>query len=132
MVKSLIRIIYHGTKICLRSLQKSISEEIEQSRRSADIRYNTQTCEKSKTESQYISLGEAKLILNVENVTREEIEQQFKHLFQSNSKSQSGSFYLQSKVVRAKERLDYEIEHLQRMGKLETEINKNISDENPI
>lgn len=33
--------------------------------------------------------------------------QNFEHLFKVNDKSEGGSFYLQSKVVRAKEALDW-------------------------
>ncbi len=35
--------------------------------------------------------------------------QNYQHLFQVNKKSQGGSFYIQSKVVRAKERLEMEL-----------------------
>lgn len=40
----------------------------------------------------------------------EEVERKFKHLFDVNDKSKGGSFYLQSKVVRAKERIDQELQ----------------------
>jgi len=36
--------------------------------------------------------------------------QSYEHLFKVNAKSSGGSFYLQSKVVRAKERLEMELE----------------------
>ena len=36
-------------------------------------------------------------------------QKKFEHLFQVNDKSKGGSFYVQSKVVRAKERIDQEI-----------------------
>ncbi len=35
--------------------------------------------------------------------------QKYQHLFQVNKKSHGGSFYIQSKVVRAKERLEMEL-----------------------
>ncbi|XP_010139187.1 PREDICTED: mitochondrial import inner membrane translocase subunit TIM16, partial [Buceros rhinoceros silvestris] len=37
------------------------------------------------------------------------LRQNYDHLFKVNDKSVGGSFYLQSKVVRAKERLDEEL-----------------------
>lgn len=36
-------------------------------------------------------------------------QKKYDHLFQVNEKSNGGSFYIQSKVVRAKERIDQEI-----------------------
>ncbi|KGL82428.1 Mitochondrial import inner membrane translocase subunit TIM16, partial [Tinamus guttatus] len=56
-----------------------------------------------------ISLQEAQQILNVSNLNAEEIQKNYNHLFKVNDKSVGGSFYLQSKVVRAKERLDEEL-----------------------
>ncbi|XP_015744894.1 mitochondrial import inner membrane translocase subunit TIM16, partial [Python bivittatus] len=38
------------------------------------------------------------------------LRQNYEHLFKVNDKSVGGSFYLQSKVVRAKERLDEELQ----------------------
>uniref|UniRef100_A0A3P8SCZ0 Presequence translocase associated motor 16 n=1 Tax=Amphiprion percula TaxID=161767 RepID=A0A3P8SCZ0_AMPPE len=56
-----------------------------------------------------MSLQEAQQILNVSTLTPEEIQQNYDHLFKVNDKSVGGSFYLQSKVVQAKERLDEEL-----------------------
>ncbi|KAF7243092.1 Mitochondrial import inner membrane translocase subunit tim16-B [Varanus komodoensis] len=57
-----------------------------------------------------LSLQEAQQILNVSGLGPEEIEKNYAHLFKVNDKSVGGSFYLQSKVVRAKERLDEELQ----------------------
>lgn len=52
-----------------------------------------------------MSLQEAQQILGVEkNATLEQARKKFEHLFKVNE--EHGSFYLQSKVYRAKERLD--------------------------
>ena len=56
-----------------------------------------------------MTIEEAKQILNIEKISPEEIEKSYAHLFECNDKAKGGSFYLQSKVVRAKERLDQEI-----------------------
>jgi len=40
----------------------------------------------------------------------QEIDKKYKHLFEVNDKAKGGSFYLQSKVFRAKERIDSELE----------------------
>lgn len=42
-------------------------------------------------------------------MTPEEIQKRYEYLFQINDKSKGGSFYLQSKIYRAKERLDKEV-----------------------
>lgn len=42
-------------------------------------------------------------------MTQEEIQKRYEYLFSINDKSKGGSFYLQSKIYRAKERLDKEI-----------------------
>ncbi|KAI5606668.1 mitochondrial import inner membrane translocase subunit tim16, partial [Silurus asotus] len=56
-----------------------------------------------------MSLQEAQQILNVSSLNPEKIQKNYEHLFKVNDKSVGGSFYLQSKVVRAKERLDEEL-----------------------
>eukprot|EP00128_Syssomonas_multiformis_P012534 Colp12_sorted_trinity150504_noHs@13541 len=56
-----------------------------------------------------ITLQEARQILNVkESASLEDIFKNYNHLFKVNDKSSGGSFYLQSKVVRARERLEVE------------------------
>ncbi|TKR67900.1 hypothetical protein L596_023976 [Steinernema carpocapsae] len=57
-----------------------------------------------------ISLQESIQILNVkEPLKAEVVEKNYKHLFELNDKTKGGSFYLQSKVYRAKERIDEEL-----------------------
>ena len=58
-----------------------------------------------------MTLDEAKEILNITDQDflgpdREKLYKSYEHLFEVNDKSKGGSFYLQSKVVRAKERID--------------------------
>uniref|UniRef100_A0AC34GLQ7 Mitochondrial import inner membrane translocase subunit TIM16 n=1 Tax=Panagrolaimus sp. ES5 TaxID=591445 RepID=A0AC34GLQ7_9BILA len=57
-----------------------------------------------------ISLQESMQILDVKApLDPEEIEKRFKHLFEANDKTKGGSLYIQSKVFRAKERIDAEL-----------------------
>ena len=56
-----------------------------------------------------MTLEEAKQILNVDNLDPEQIQKNYEHLFKINDKAKGGSFYLQSKVFRAKERIDQEL-----------------------
>ena len=64
-----------------------------------------------------MTLEEAKQILNLtdedflgSNSAREKLLKNYDHLFSVNDRSKEGSFYLQSKVFRAKERIDQEIQ----------------------
>ena len=58
--------------------------------------------------SRVMNLGEAREVLGVtETSTYEEVHARFERLFESNEKN-GGSFYLQSKIYRARERLDGE------------------------
>lgn len=61
-----------------------------------------------------MTIEEAKDILNVTDgdiygADFEQLHKNYEHLFNVNDKSKGGSFYIQSKVVRAKERIDQEI-----------------------
>lgn len=56
-----------------------------------------------------MTLEEAQQILNVSHLDPEEVAKKYEHLFNVNEKSKGGSFYLQSKVFRAKERIDHEL-----------------------
>jgi len=59
-----------------------------------------------------IKVEEARAILNVKSEsTAEEVQQRYDHLFAQNEPQKGGSFYLQSKIFRAKQCLDSSIEH---------------------
>lgn len=55
--------------------------------------------------------GEALQILNIEQpqLTKAALDIQYKKFFENNDPGKGGSFYLQSKIFRAKEALDYEL-----------------------
>ena len=64
-----------------------------------------------------MTLDEAKQILNLttEDIlgskeAQEKLQKSYDHLFLVNDRSKDGSFYIQSKVFRAKERIDQEIQ----------------------
>lgn len=82
-----------------------------------------------------ITIEEAQQILNASKLDPEEVQQKYDHLFAVNDKAKGGSFYLQSKVFRAKERLDHELK-MQNAGKkggttTETETKKSDSTTDP-
>ena len=57
-----------------------------------------------------MTVEEAMRILNVEDIhDAEKLQASFERLFEMNEKTKGGSFYLQSKVFRAKERIDDEL-----------------------
>lgn len=56
-------------------------------------------------------------ILNVSKMEPKEIQEKYEHLFNINEKSKGGSFYLQSKVFRAKERIDQELQDVLKSAK---------------
>lgn len=59
-----------------------------------------------------ITLDESSKILNIEdeqNLNINNVNDKFQYLFDVNDKEKGGSFYLQSKIYRAAERLKYEI-----------------------
>lgn len=56
-----------------------------------------------------ITLEEAQEILNITKLDPELAQKNYEYLFSINEKSKGGSFYLQSKIFRAKERIDEEI-----------------------
>lgn len=47
--------------------------------------------------------------MNVSELDPKDINKQYEYLFNINEKSKGGSFYLQSKIFRAKERIDDEL-----------------------
>ncbi|EEZ97943.1 mitochondrial import inner membrane translocase subunit TIM16-like [Tribolium castaneum] len=110
MSDSIVRVIYQGARIAYRALVKSIVEEIELSQQAAKIRY--QHSQEQEFTRKDMTLAEAMQILNVEKVDSGEVEKRFKFLFEVNEKNNGGSFYLQSKVFRAKQRIDGEIKML--------------------
>ncbi|KAK5995308.1 Mitochondrial import inner membrane translocase subunit TIM16 [Cladobotryum mycophilum] len=73
-----------------------------------------------------MTLDEACRILNVKPPAKgqanvEEVMERYKRLFDSNNPEKGGSFYLQSKIVRAKERFEAEIGPIQEKAQVEAE-----------
>ncbi|KAF2771177.1 cochaperone Pam16 [Teratosphaeria nubilosa] len=74
-----------------------------------------------------ISLDEACRILNVSpprggQGNLEKVHEQFKRLFDMNDPKKGGSFYLQSKVLRARERIELEVREAQAAAEREEEF----------
>lgn len=66
-----------------------------------------------------ITLDESSKILNIEgeqDMNIDKINQRFKYLFEINDKAKGGSFYLQSKIYRASERLKWELAEKEKLN----------------
>lgn len=124
MAKYLAQIILAGAQVVGRAFARAIKQEIEASQEAAKRMGQGKTrTERLANHKLGLSLDEAKQILEVSNLDKEEITKRYEHLFKVNDKTTGcGSFYLQSKVVRAKERLDLELSNQQKesQGKNDT------------
>lgn len=112
MAKYIAQIIVLGTQVVGRAFARALKQEINASQQAA----KRSTANAGQTQKQRmdnlktgLTLEEAQQILNVNELNKEQIQKSYDHLFAVNDKAKGGSFYLQSKVFRAKERLDQEI-----------------------
>jgi len=113
MAKQLIQIIIAGSQVVGKAFANALRQEIRLSQEAAKRHAQNKgenTAHAAETARLGITLDEAKQILNVDQLDQEEVNKSYEHLFNINDKSKGGSFYLQSKVVRAKERIDQEIQ----------------------
>uniref|UniRef100_A0A0K8TSW1 Putative mitochondria associated granulocyte macrophage csf signaling molecule n=1 Tax=Tabanus bromius TaxID=304241 RepID=A0A0K8TSW1_TABBR len=112
MAKYLAQIIVLGGQVIGRAFARALKQEIaasqEAARRAGGGREGQNRAAANARTG--MTLEEAQQILNVSQLEPEEIQKKFEHLFNVNEKSKGGSFYLQSKVFRAKERIDQELQ----------------------
>lgn len=115
MARHLAQIIISGAQILGRAFAKTIQNEIQASQQAARLRQTSHANSDAAAMSlSGISLQEAKQILNVIDLQNvEKLAKNYKHFFKANDKLNGGSFYLQSKVFRAKERIDQELQTVQ-------------------
>uniref|UniRef100_A0A7N8XM91 Coronin n=1 Tax=Mastacembelus armatus TaxID=205130 RepID=A0A7N8XM91_9TELE len=107
--KYLAQIIVMGAQVVGRAFARALQQEYAASQAAAQARGRTGQQSAAASSITGMTLQEAQQILNVSTLTPEDIQKNYEHLFKVNEKSVGGSFYLQSKVVRAKERLDDEL-----------------------
>jgi mitochondrial import inner membrane translocase subunit TIM16 len=74
-----------------------------------------------------LTLDEACKILNVKppmggKINMENVMERFKKLYDLNEPKKGGSFYLQSKILRARERIELEVREAERKAALEKEL----------
>ncbi|XP_030645867.1 mitochondrial import inner membrane translocase subunit tim16 isoform X2 [Chanos chanos] len=109
MAKYLAQIIVMGAQVLGRAFARALRQEFAASQAAAEARGRAGRQSAAASSITGMTLQEAQQILNVSTLSPEEIQKNYEHLFKVNEKSVGGSFYLQSKVVRAKERLDEEL-----------------------
>lgn len=112
MAKYIAQIIVLGTQVVGKAFARALKQEITASQAAAKrTSSNANQTHKQRMDNLKtgLTLDEAQQILNVDKVDQEQIQKSYEHLFAMNDKSKGGSFYLQSKVFRAKERLDQEL-----------------------
>ncbi|XP_058805454.1 mitochondrial import inner membrane translocase subunit Tim16 [Phymastichus coffea] len=115
MARYLAQIIVVGTKVVGRAFARALRQEIaasqEAARRAGGGQQGSQRVAANTRTG--LTLDEALKILNVERPDQTEaIEHNYKYLMEANDRSKGGSFYIQSKVVRAKERIDEEFRNI--------------------
>ncbi|XP_076021164.1 mitochondrial import inner membrane translocase subunit tim16 [Genypterus blacodes] len=109
MAKYLAQIIVMGAQVVGRAFARALQQEYAASQAAARARGRSGQQSAAATSITGMSLQEAQQVLNLDTLSPEEIQKNYEHLFKANDKAVGGSFYLQSKVVRAKERLDEEL-----------------------
>ncbi|KAH8363751.1 hypothetical protein KR200_011568 [Drosophila serrata] len=132
MARYLVKIIGLSAQAMGRAFVKTVRQEIEAFHEAARLHQAHNKCADDDAADEKVkgmTLTEARLILNIKDLgDQEQIKANYKHLFQANEKPSGGTFYLQSKVYRAKERIDQELTKLQdtfpRAAAPETEAGK--------
>ncbi|XP_053193987.1 mitochondrial import inner membrane translocase subunit tim16 [Scomber japonicus] len=109
MAKYLAQVIVMGVQVVGRAFARALKQEYAASQAAAQARNTAGQQSAAASSITGMTVQEAQQILNISTLTPEEIQKNYDHLFKANDKSAGGSFYLQSKVVRAKERLDEEL-----------------------
>ncbi|XP_026195939.1 coronin-7-like isoform X3 [Anabas testudineus] len=107
--KYIAQIIVMGAQVVGRAFARALQQEFAASQAAARARGSAGQQSAAASSITGMSLQEAQQILNISNLNPEEVQKNYEHLFKVNDKSVGGSFYLQSKVVRAKERLEEEL-----------------------
>lgn len=111
MAKFIAQIIVLGGQIVGKAFTQALRQEFQAGNAARRAAGSAQEGNKqaAKNSLMGMNLEEAMEILNVKDLDAEKVNDNFNYLFDINDKKKGGSFYLQSKVFRAKERLDEEL-----------------------
>lgn len=110
MAKYVAQIIVLGAQVVGRAFARALKQEIAASQEAAKRAGGGPEGSRraAANASTGLTLEEAMQILNLDKLELEQIQKNYDHLYTVNDKAKGGSFYLQSKIVRAKERIDVE------------------------
>lgn len=121
----LTQIVLTGTRVFGRAFAEAYKQA------SASSRYQAHAQKTGSSSGSFSSSGltldEACKILNVKppmggETNMEHTMERFKKLFDLNDPKKGGSFYLQSKILRARERIEMEVREAARNAKIEKEV----------
>ncbi|KAF2733126.1 protein transporter [Polyplosphaeria fusca] len=116
------QVVFTGARIVGRAVAESYRQA------AATQKYAAATQNTGNTfSSSNITMEEACKILNIGpsrmgQIDMEHVTERFKRLFDLNEPGKGGSFYLQSKILRARERIEREVRHYQQVAEREAEL----------
>lgn len=115
MAKYIAQIIVLGAQVVGKAFARALKQEIAASQEAAKRAGGGPqgTRRAAANAATGLTLEEAMQILNLDKIDPEKVQKNYEHLFNVNDKAKGGSFYLQSKIVRAKERIDTELKQQQ-------------------
>ncbi|XP_023949205.1 mitochondrial import inner membrane translocase subunit Tim16 [Bicyclus anynana] len=110
MAKYIAQIIVLGAQVVGRAFARALQQELRASQEAAKRAGGGPEGARraAANASTGLTLEEAMQILNIDKLDAQKVKNNYEHLFSVNEKAKGGSFYLQSKIVRAKERIDTE------------------------
>ena len=127
MPRILAQVVMTGSRVVGRAFTEAYKQA------EASSKYARQAAKDGNTSATYthsgLTLDEACKILNVKppmggQANIEQIMERFKKLFDLNEPKKGGSFYIQSKVLRARERIEMEVREAARKAETEAELKK--------
>ncbi|KXL51146.1 hypothetical protein M433DRAFT_150924 [Acidomyces richmondensis BFW] len=128
------QIVFTGARVFGRAFAEAY-KQASASQRYAAANSNNSTAAKSMSSSG-LTLDEACRILNVSpprggQASLDRVHEQFKRLFDMNDPKKGGSFYLQSKVLRARERIELEAQRLKRQEQMNAHLRQEQQQQSP-
>lgn len=125
MARFIAQIIITGTQVVARAFARAVKQEMQASQEAAQRLGNTRSrAERLDNLKLGLTLEEAKQILNVKDLNSADVNSKYEFLFKVNERERGGTFYIQSKIVRAKERLDHELINLEAKSKTDSSKNE--------
>jgi import inner membrane translocase subunit TIM16 len=122
----LTQIVVTGTRVLGRAFVEAYKQASATSKYASEARKGNISSANTYASSG-LTLDEACKILNVKapqggEANLEATMERFKRLFDLNDPRKGGSFYLQSKILRARERIEMEVREAERIAKMEKEV----------